>query len=384
MPSPLKFLRAGPPPPKVVLLPGALFFVRSVPVAMDATPAEVATQVELALEAVSPFPLAQLYYGWFPVPAAGRAVVFASYRRRFTADQLEAWGDAELVLPAFAATFATRLDPATTVVLNEPEGLTAIHWDENSLPGQVLVRPLAVDAGDEERARVRDELLAAVGGGKPVVDLPEPLVPDAGKSDRELVFRAGDFVARLPAGVAAALDVRDKGELATRRSSRRRDLVFWRVALGCAASLLLLAVGEFALVGGRAWQTMHTAKLTAQKPVVDRIMTSQELANRIEDLATRQLVPLEMLTELVGPNLERKPPDIQFTRIQADKSRGLYTVVIDAQTANAAQMSVYQGVLEKLPSMEKLEFLPQPSRGQFATFRIIFTFKPGALKPTTS
>jgi len=384
MPSPLDFLRAGPPPPKVVLLPDALFFTRSVPLTPGATPTEIASQVELALEAASPFPLAQLYYGWFALPQVNRALIFASYRRRFTADQVEAWADAELVLPAFVAALGIKVEAATTLLMTSDDGLTAVQWDDSATPAKVLVWPLAAGADAEARAQAVEELLAAIGSTGRVLELTEPVVPEAGGNDREIVFRAGDLRSRLPVTMTAALDVRDKGELALRRGARQRDLIFWRVALGCAAALLLLVIGEFALIGGRAWQTVRTAKLNAQKPVVERIMTSQELANRIEDLATRQLVPLEMLTELVGPNLERKPPDIQFTRIQADKSRGLYTIVIDAQTANAAQMSVYQGVLEKLPSMETLEFLPQPSRGQFATFRIIFTFKAGSLKPTTS
>ena len=89
--SPLSLLRAGPPPPKVAFLPDALFFTRSVPVTKDATPTEAAAQAELALEGLSPFPLAQLYYGWFWVPGAERALVFGSYRRRFTTEQSAAW-----------------------------------------------------------------------------------------------------------------------------------------------------------------------------------------------------------------------------------------------------------------------------------------------------
>lgn len=381
--SPFKFLRTAPRPPKVVLLPSGLFFTRSIPVVAGG-PNEVAAQVELALEANSPFPLAQLYYGWFARPGADRAFVFAAYRRRFTADQMAEWEGAEVVMPAFAAAFGANLEPATTVLMAEADGLTALGWDDPGMPSRVLTRPIGPEADDATRERAKSELLAAMGGSKTVIDLPGGPVADASGNDREMVFRSGDFVSSLPSPVAATMDVRDRSELAALRGARRRDLVLWRVALGCLAALGLLALGELALVGGRTWQTMRIARVNAQKPVVDKIMTAQELANRIEDLATKQLLPLEMLTELVGPNLERKPADIQFTRIQTDKSRGLYTVVIDAQTANAPQMSVYQTALEKLPSKEKVEFVPQPSRGQFATFRIIFTFKPGVIKPTSS
>ena len=109
----LDTLRAGPPPPNVVLLPDAHFFTRSVPVTDGATAAEAAAQVELALEAISPFPLAQLYYGWFWMPGANHAFVFASYRRRFTSEQSGAWAGAELVLPAFAALLGAPIEPAT-------------------------------------------------------------------------------------------------------------------------------------------------------------------------------------------------------------------------------------------------------------------------------
>ena len=111
--SPLKLLRAGPPPPKVAILSDAVFFTRAVPIAPEATAAEVASQVEIALEALSPFPLAQLYHGYFWTPAATHALIFAAYRRRFTAEQTDLWADAELVLPAFATVLGHAVTPAT-------------------------------------------------------------------------------------------------------------------------------------------------------------------------------------------------------------------------------------------------------------------------------
>src|SRR5262245_33866005 len=126
--SPLSFLRAGPPPPKVALLPDALFFTRAVPITAGATAAEAAAQIELALEAVSPFPLAQLYYGWFWQPGLEHAFVYAAYRRRFTSDQTAAWADAELVLPVSAALLGAAVSPASTMILATEDGLTAVHW----------------------------------------------------------------------------------------------------------------------------------------------------------------------------------------------------------------------------------------------------------------
>src|SRR5271165_7255472 len=96
--SPPSFFRDGPPPPRVVLLSDALFFTHVVAVADDASaggPAGVAEQAELSLEALSPFLLNQLYYGYYWVPGSAKALVFAAYRRRFTVEQTAVWLGAE-------------------------------------------------------------------------------------------------------------------------------------------------------------------------------------------------------------------------------------------------------------------------------------------------
>ena len=380
--SPFSFFRAGPPPPRVVLLPDALFFTRPVPVGAAASAAEIASQVELALEAVSPFPLAQLYYGWFWTAGSEHAIVFASYRRRFTADQTAAWEGAELVLPTFAALAAAEVQPATTFVLAAAEGLTAVHWDAPNVPAKVLFRPLPLEAGEEDRARVRDELVRAMGGTKAVVDLATPPAADAAASDRELVFRSGDILSRLPVTTAAALDVRDKGELAALRAAQKRDVMLWRVLLGSAALFLLLVVGEVALVGGRSWQKMRTRLVAAQKPRVEKIMTSQALAFRIEELATKRLLPFEMLTIMISEN--RRPPEITFSSVRASVGAGINILTVDAVSTNAAQVSLYPAALKKLPAVENAEARITGTRADTANFTLVVTFKPDALKPADS
>jgi hypothetical protein len=149
---------------------------------------------------------------------------------------------------------------------------------------------------------------------------------------------------------AAALDVRDKEELAALRASRRRDVILWRVAMGCAAALALLAGGEIARFGGLQWQKVRQMKLGAQRPRVEAIMASNALATRIEDLATKRLLPLEMLTIVLGgADSSLLPPGMMFTSVKAGAASGLYTLIIDAQTNNAGQVSVYQSALESFP-----------------------------------
>lgn len=384
MASPLSFLRSGPPPPKVALLPDALFFTRAVAIAPGTTPAGATAAIELALEALSPFPLSQLYYGWFWVPGAEQALAFAAYRRRFTSEQTATWDGAELVMPTFVALLGADVEPATTILLASPEGLTGIHWTTPPVPARVVFRPVPAGATAEERAAVRDELLRLFEGSKTVIELESPPVPEAARSDREMVFRSDEFESRLPAAARLAVDVRDKVELAALRASRRRDVTLWRVAIGCAAALLLLGVGELALVGARAWEKVRLRQYAGQKPVVDKITSVHELAHRIEELATKRLLPLEMVTQLVGENNERLPADIQFTRVQADTARGLYTVFVEGRTSNPTQVNAYEAVLKKLPACESAEAKFSQLSGDRATFTLTVTFKPGALRPTGS
>jgi len=176
--------------------------------------------------------------------------------------------------------------------------------------------------------------------------------------------------------------VRDKAELATLRNAHKRDVMLWRIALGSAAALLLLVVGEFALLGGKSWQIVRVRQYDVQKPIVDKIVNIHELTNRIEDLATKRLLPLEMVTQLVGENNERLPADIQFTRVHAEQSRGLYTVVIEGRTDNPAQVNAYEAAVSNLPTVQSAKATISQVSGQRATFTLTVIFKPDTLKPT--
>jgi len=368
-----QLLKTGVPPPKVVLLPDRLFFGRVVPITAGATPAEAAEQALLALEALSPFPPQQLYHGFFWSPGAERALVFASYRRRFTTDQTSVWPDAELVLPQFAALIGCAMEPATTLLAPSPDGLTAVHWDGGPGPAGIWFRPIAPEATAEERAAVREELLRAAGECRRLVELTEAPVAEVSRFEHEFTFRAGAHEARLSGPQAALADVRDKDELAALRRSRARAVLLWRTFLGAAAALVLLGLGEAALIGGGLWQKTRLARVVAQRPVVEKIETAQNLATRINELSTKRLLPFEMLSAVTAA----KPEEVTFLRASTD---GLYTLTIDAQSVAPAAVSGYQAALSKLPLFEHVEIRDQRTRENIMAFTLAVTFRAGAVK----
>ena len=373
----LEIFQAGPPAPKVVLLPDAHFFVRIVPVNDAVTPDEVAAQVALALERLAPFPVEHLNHGFYWVPGAAQALAFAAYRRRFTAEQVETWAGAELVMPTFVALVGLAPEPATTVLVPGPDQLTAIHWGDSPVPAQVLVRALPPEATDEDRARARDELLREIGGSNKIVDLPAAPVAVPSPDDKEYLFQAGDIAVRLPVAQAEWLDARPKDELAALRRDRARDVLLWRIFLGCAAMLLLLFVGELALIGGRMWQKTRVAQVNAQKNGVEKTQAMETLTNRIEDFSTKRLLPFEMLTLMSGKD---KRGTVFFTRTT---TVGISGLEIEAQTPNPSDATAYETWLKANPAFAKVEFHPQPSRANMAMYKIAVFFKPEALKPAT-
>jgi hypothetical protein len=377
--SPLNFLRSGPPPPRVAILPDAVFFSRSVPVAADATREQVVSEVGLALEALSPFPLAQLYFGYYWTPGAAQALAFASYRRRFTVDQTAEWAASQHVMPAFAAVLGSDVQPATTVILSAPEGLTAVHWGKDKVPSLVLHRVLAPEATEEERAKARSELIRDAGEARTVVDAPSPPVAQPSRSDREVSFAAGVLRSKFDAGTTAALDVRDKADMAALARARRRDVLLWRVAMGSVVACLVLLVGEAGFFGAGLWEKARIAKVGAQRAEVARIMSDQELAYRIDELSTKRLLPLEMISVVAA----KKPASMQFLRATATTS-SLYTIQIEAQTSNAGEIGGLKTALEQTPGCAHVEIRDQLMRNNVASFTLLVTFKPTALPPATS
>jgi hypothetical protein len=172
------------------------------------------------------------------------------------------------------------------------------------------------------------------------------------------------------------MDVRDKAELAALRRMQARDLLLWRIFLGSLAAIGLMLLGLVALAGEGLWQKAREAKVSAQQPIVDQIMTAQSLATRTDELSTKRLLPLEMISIAS----ERKPPVIQFLRATTS---GLYTLTVDAQTTSPGDVAAFRSALAEQPACAKVEVRDQRTRDNLMSFTLVITFKPEALKPAT-
>jgi hypothetical protein len=364
------------PPPKIVLLPDAQFFTRVIPMESATTAAEVAAQVELSLEGLAPFPLAQMYHGHFWKEGAKHALVFAAYRKRFTGEQTDEWHDAEIAMPVFSAVLAAKVGPATTVILNAEDSVTAVHWRAaDDVPATVITRPLPPEAGDAARAALRDELMRAVGESLKVEEVNAAPVFDADSNEGELAFKAGELETSFTREQLDALDVRDKDDLIARRRARSRDLLLWRIFLGSAAAIAFALLLEVGLVGGKFWQKSRVAVVAQRAPVVAEINRANELATSIEELSTNRLLPFEMI-DLVKA---KRPDSVVFTRITT-LADTLYTLDVWGQAGISSDVLAYQTALNGLPECQQVEVVEQGTISGRTTFRFKVTFKPESVK----
>lgn len=360
---------------KVVLLPDHAFFVRVMPLAPDTSAAGIPGQVELALEGLSPFPVAQLCYGYFHPPGAGRVLVYAAYRRRFTVDDAAGWADADAVLPAFAAWLGLAPAGPRALLVTGADFITALGWDgRDAVPAVVATQPVAPGVPVEERAAVRAKLTAQLKNLPPPIEVPVPAGTSSRIGDAGLRFAAGNLDSRIDGAQLDALDVRDKAELAARRRDRARNLYLWRAAVGCAAAIVLAGALELGLKGARLWLDGRAARAAAQAPAVHAIETKQNLANHIEELSTRRLMPIRML-EIVN---EKRPRTIQFLRAA---TKGLYVLEVEGQTNATPDVFNYEAALKDLPACDHVALGQTVDRGGVTRFTLTVTFKPEALRP---
>ena len=362
---------------KAVLLPDGAFFLRVVPLEAGTQPADVPGQVELALEGLSPFSVAQLCYGYYFRPDASRVLVYAAYRRRFTVEDAEAWAEADSVLPAFAACLGLAPAGPEALLVTGPDFLTAIGWDgRDAVPAVVRTRVVAADAPAGERAAIRAELAAQLKDFPALVEVPAPTGTVSRIGDSDLKFIVGDRVSRFDRSQIDSIDVRDKAELAARLRDRARNLYLWRTFLGSAAAIVIAAVGQFGMQGGRLWLKSEQLRRAEQAPTAQKIETKQNLANRIEELSTRRLMPIRMLEIINEPKI--RPKTIQFLRAA---TKGLYMMEVEGQTSATPDVFNYQAALKDLPACDRVELGQTTDRGGVTRFTLTVTFKPEALQP---
>ena len=375
MTSPLSRLFKDAKPQEAAMLPGNRFFVRRLTVEGEDVPG----QVNLALEAISPFPLEQMLVGFVTSADGKQVLAYAAHRRRFTAEESFAWPEDCQVVPEFLALCGHRPTTDAIIVHRGDDRLTALAWKAGEeLPLAIVVAELADadEAGIAREAAIRADLPADIAVEKVTGVLSGSIV------ERDLVLkREGNGTFTIPQKGLDDSDIRDSDFLAERRKKERLNLILWNAArLGAAVIVVSLILDLAGMVVGMRSSSLEAAN-EARRPVVEDIEASQAITSRILELGVKRLLPIEMLA-LVN---EKRPATVEFTNIQCELKKAKDSTIakpmmtVDAKTPNAGDISDFLKAVQAMPEVEAATNSEPRVRETSTTFRIEITFKQAVL-----
>lgn len=354
-----------------VFVPSDRFFMRFVPLAPDLPALE---QAELALEALAPFPPAQLFWGCCVSPDRSQALVYAAHRRRFTAEETAAWETHDLAVPGLLTLIgSTPARPGLRVLVGETSLSGAAWKDKNTWPVAVHNREFGETPTEAMRLQFVAELAAKAG----LSNTDAEFLTGSGRARRErdvLIFEwigtAGAVVSSTKVAWADqdALDVRDRAFLGKRRGERRRSELIWRLLLAGGAAAILAGLLDLSAVAFNLIGRAQQMRVSAQAPLVQQLDSAQSLNSRINDLTQRRLRFFEMLAAINEP----RPASVQFLRTSSNR-RNLLEV--EAQTASADDVGALEAALRQMPTLEKVEVKNIRASNGVTTFGLAVTFK---------
>jgi hypothetical protein len=373
--SPFSRLFKEAKPQEAAMLPGNRFFVRRLAVEGD----DISGQVNLALEAVSPFPLEQMLVGFVLSADGKQALAYAAHRRRFTAEESFAWPEDCPVVPEFLALCGHRPTADGIIVHRGDERLTALAWKAGEvLPAVIVVAELADadEAGIAREAAARADLPADTSAGAVTGALSGAL------ADGNLVLkREGNGTFTIPKAGLDDSDIRDSDFLAERRKKERLNLILWNSArLGAAALVAALVMDVTGFIVGLRSHSLEVAN-DGRRALVEDIEASQAITSRILELGVKRLLPIEMLA-LVN---EKRPATVEFTNIHCelkkpkDSTLTKPMMTVDAKTPNAGDISDFLKAVQAMPEVESATNSEPRVRETSTTFRLEITFKQAAL-----
>lgn len=368
-------------PPEVEYVRGDRFFVRQVSLPPGLKGPELHGFIELSLEKMSPFPMEHLFYGFYICEESESVLIYAAYKRCFTAEEIQQWERVEFVLPDFFPILGFTYESDTIVMVEGKSALSAVSFEAGQvLPQMIVSRELSESS---EIKATKQQLIGLVGGlnDRPVISFVRDEESDP--SEEKGVYRF-PFSKQLENDVASAEieqaedilwkgDLRDGSFIASKRRQKKLDQGFWKIALGLVVLLGLFFLSEILMLGGKAFIS-HLDKTTiGREAEVAQIEDKKSVVQELENFERSNLIPFDMIAA-IHPVL---PRSIHFTRLETD---GRNSLEIECKTTNSADVTIYKNGLENLLKVESAEVRNLQSAGGQSSFILVVNFKADAFE----
>ncbi|MEM7790193.1 MAG: PilN domain-containing protein [Verrucomicrobiota bacterium] len=363
--------------PEVLIVPGYLFFIESIPVPDELVPEELEEFAELSLESTAPFPLDQLFWGFFQADGSSKILIYAAHKERLRSNGYTDFEDYTWVLPDFATLFGAKFPEDTALLLKTTDSLSLLHFQKESRqPLNIVCRP----PEKSEEAVVADlqELLPEAPSHV------EPLAIQAERielDDNELitfyfktaeeeysVYDIGEWTKISPESPALwRADIRSNGYKDAERKKRRLSGILARVAGWAAIFIIVLIVAEVVLFGGRFWLGGKEKRILEQEPAVLRIENQISLIEKLDQVATNEMRPINMLEAMN----QVRPSGIYFTETSTD---ALNQITVEGVANTVTDFNRY---ITKLGNSGSFKLIGDPkyiTRKGETTFSVTLTY----------
>ncbi len=369
------------PEQQVGLIPADAFFTRKVELPEGISREERLAFIQLNLEGNSPFPMEQLAWGCLEDPKSSHAFVYATPKARLRKLGIEAPESYFQLFPGFVSLFGTTPDRATIRFLSQNGVLSALYMEAGNpvpsriqsrhIPGELLTDEAHLEARDaflkslpREDYRVEDGLW--LGSGLEIdndgsIEFRHRHLA-RGKSEGLL-----DNTLRLDDQGLWLADLRDEQYAGRERKVRQRSSLIWtslRAGLWFALLLLVLQLGNFALLGLNKWRE---SRIHSVEPQATRVENKKTLAARLTQSTDEDLRPFLLLESINS----LRPDSVFFDKV---RSRAYNELEIEGQSAEGVTpVNAFADAIKKQDFVQSVETNPQTRTGQ-TSFELMITF----------
>ena len=358
---------------------GYSFFCRRVEIPSDVANDELESFLQLQLESLSPFPLEHLQFG-FVIDAARRfAFLYSAYRRSFERSVTTGWEEQEAVIPEFSVGLvAGGLDAKTPLLVEGETSFTYFEFDSLSeLPLYFQSIPKSDDGTDEEADK--PDLESVFARLKAERSIESFRVWEASSEiaidKKALNVRASEgdrhIVAEVDRDSMWRMDLRDPETLERVQLEERRNYLIWRFAIGMAAAIGFLIMGEFVWFAEKGYLELRRDWNEEQAPLVEEIVSQKTTINELLSFRESDLIPFDMLVAIEPFRTD----SVVFTKVETN---GPNSLIVLANATSNGQANQFKARLERFVKIETVELQNIQSRPGGTTFTALLNFKIGA------
>lgn len=369
------------PDHQAALVPGNVFFCRKIELPENLAWSETQAYLELALESNAPFPIEQLAWGFLYDPGSAFAFVYATPKGRLKNLGFELPGNSVQIFPGFVSIFGPTVSEPTLRFVSQNGILSACFLEaKNPVPSKVISLP------------IRDELLtddALIAARKSFLESNEEssYAPEDGLWHGEGIQLSADNVPaftlrhvsdatpkplwknslEVSSDTLWAADLRDANFAASEKTKRQRSCWVWNSLRIAAIAVVALLVGQAAVLGLNAYDSMVQKDLRELEPQATRVENKLTLADRLTRSTEEDLRPF-LLMEAINPS---RPDSIYFNDV---RSRAYNELEIEGQSAQGVSpVNAFADAIEKLQGVASVENNSRTRNNQ-TSFEFIITF----------